>query len=320
MRITDKRIGVLMGGTSAEREVSLKSGMAVYRALGKRGYNAAPIDVNHTVSRVLEEEKIEIAFLVLHGGHGENGAVQGFLELMGIPYTGSGILASALAMDKEASKRMFLSNGVPVPPFIEIRKSGLNTPAHNSSSLTPSSLQTGLQTGFALPWVVKPSTEGSSIGVSIVKEETELNTALDQAFAFGDRAIIEQYIEGREVQVGILNNRVLGSVEVRPKAEFYSYEAKYTPGMTEYILPPEMDPDLLSATETIALAAHRALGCGGATRVDLIISKNFEPYVLEVNTIPGMTETSLLPKIAQLSGLDFTSLAEAILREAITEP
>ncbi|MFO0753137.1 MAG: D-alanine--D-alanine ligase [Thermodesulfovibrionales bacterium] len=309
--VTEKRIGVLMGGTSAEREVSLKSGMAVYRALEKKGYRVASLDVDQSVARLLEKEKIEVAFLVLHGGHGENGAIQGFLELMGIPYTGSGVLASALAMDKEASKRMFLGNGVPVPSFIEIRKSALKVPSLTSSSLGA---------GFALPWVVKPSTEGSSIGVSIVREEAKLSAALDQAFAFADRVMIEQYIEGKEVQVGILNDTALGSVEVRPKAEFYSYEAKYTPGMTEYILPPEIDPGLLSETERIALSAHRALGCKGATRVDLIIGKNSDPYVLEVNTIPGMTETSLLPKIAQLSGLDFTSLVEAILRDAITKP
>jgi D-alanine-D-alanine ligase len=248
---------------------------------------------------VLKKEKTEIAFIVLHGGHGENGAIQGLLEVMGIPYTGSGVLASALAMDKEATKKIFLHHSIPVAPFVVLGRLQETAP------------------DFPPPWVVKPATEGSSIGVSIVKDDAAASTAVEDAFRYGDRVIVEKYIRGKEVQVGILGDRVLGAVEVRPKTEFYSYEAKYTAGMTEYILPPEISPALREDAEKIALLAHQALGCRGATRVDLIIDDEDNPYVLEVNTIPGMTETSLLPKIAKQSGFDFPALIEAILSETI---
>ncbi|MGD1074957.1 MAG: D-alanine--D-alanine ligase [Thermodesulfovibrionales bacterium] len=312
--VTEKRIGVLMGGVSAEREVSLKSGTAVFHALQSRHYDVVAVDVGNDICDVLKKEGIEIAFLTLHGGHGENGALQGLLEVMGVPYTGSGVLASALAMDKELAKKVFLYHGILVPPFKIIdRRSWVicERPESRDSEL--------LSVDLALPWVVKPVAEGSSIGVSIVKEKTSAMSALDHAFTFGDRAVVEKYIEGKEVQVGILNDAVLGSVEVRPKVEFYTYEAKYTAGLTEYILPPEIEPDILQNAGEAALSAHRVLGCKGATRVDLIIDRYGKPFVLEVNTLPGMTETSLLPKIARLSGLDFPSLVEAILKETITE-
>jgi D-alanine-D-alanine ligase len=313
MPITDKRIGVLMGGTSAEREVSIKSGTAVLNALKGLRYNAVAIDAGPDICEAIRTEGIKIAFLVLHGGHGEDGSIQGLLEVLGVPYTGSGVLASALAMDKEASKKVFLSQGIPVPPFKVVRL-GSSFPGRKSETVDD-----GLSTiEFSLPWVIKPATEGSSIGVNIVKDEASLNPALETALTFGGRVIIEKYIGGKEIQVGILNEKVLGSVEVRPKREFYSYEAKYTAGLTEYILPPEIPSNILSRAERIALSAHMALGCRGATRVDLILDGKCDPYVLEVNTIPGMTETSLLPKIAGLSGLSFPSLIEEILREALS--
>lgn len=315
MPITDKRIGVLMGGTSAEREVSIKSGTAVFNALKGLQYNVVVIDATSDVCAAIKKEGVKIAFLVLHGGCGEDGSVQGLLEVLGVPYTGSGVLASALAMDKEVSKKVFLSQGIPVPPFVTVQDSLSDVPGLKKTSellTSHSSLVT-----FGMPWVVKPVTEGSSIGVNIVRDEASLSAALEKALAFGERVLIEKYIKGREVQVGILNGRVLGSVEVRPKSEFYSYEAKYTAGLTEYILPPEVPSDMLHKAEETALAAHSALGCRGATRVDLILDGECMPYVLEVNTIPGMTETSLLPKIAGLAGLSFPLLIEEILREAI---
>ncbi len=301
--VTDKKIGVLMGGTSAEKEVSIKSGIAVYNALKNLKYNVIAIDAGRDICEVLRREKIEIAFLTLHGGCGENGSIQGLLEVMDIPYTGSGVLASALAMDKEVSKKIFMHHGIPVPPFRVVTRASLNV--------------TG-QIGFEMPWVVKPATEGSSIGVTIVKDGSVLNEAMEKTMDFGDRIIIEKYIEGKEIQVGILNDRILGAVEVRPKVEFYSYEAKYTAGLTDYILPPELENRVLGKAEKDALSAHMALGCGGATRVDLIVDREGNSHVLEVNTIPGMTETSLLPKIAGLSGLNFPLLVEEILKEAVS--
>jgi len=313
--VTDKRIGVLMGGSSAEREVSLKSGSAVFNVLKGRNYDVAAIDVGHDICEVIRKEGIGIAFLILHGGYGEDGSLQGLLDVLGIPYTGSGVLASALAMDKEASKKVFLYHGIPVPPFKVVTRHALRVTGQNQKTEL-GTLDSEL-VDFSLPWVVKPVTEGSSIGVSIVKERSSLSTAIEKAAGLGERVMVEKYIPGKEIQVGILNGRILGAVEVRPKLEFYSYEAKYTAGLTEYILPPEVHPGILRKAEKEALSAHIALGCRGATRVDLIVDEEGNPYVLEVNTIPGMTETSLLPKIAARAGLDFPSLIEEILKEAL---
>lgn len=309
MLLTDRKIGVLMGGTSAEREVSLKSGNAMLNALKSRNYNAVGIDAGPDICGILKNERIDVAVLALHGGCGENGAMQGMLEVLNIPYSGSGVLASALAMDKEASKKIFLYHNIPVAPFKTV----------TSNEWQAISMDKTLPlTDFGLPLVIKPATEGSSIGVNIVRDEASLKPAIDEAFRFCERVVIEKYIEGMEVHVGMLNDRALGSVEVRPKSGFYSYQDKYEQGRTEYILPPGVPADLLRKAEDTALSAHRALGCRGATRVDLIIDKQGNPCVLEVNTLPGMTETSLLPKIARMSGLDFPALIEEILREVIT--
>lgn len=305
--LTKKKIGVLMGGKSAEREVSLRSGKAIHTALKALGYDVVSIDTDSDLCVALQREKVEIAFIALHGGYGENGAVQGMLEVLGIPYTGSGVLASALAMDKEASKKIFLYHKIPVPPFVVLSK---ELRAKNLDSL---------QIDFPMPWVVKPATEGSSIGVSIVKDDEQVMPAVEKAFSLSERVIIEKYIEGKEVHIGMLNDRVLGGVEVRPSLEFYSYEAKYQAGLTEYILPPELDSKTYERSQETALSAHIALGCRGATRVDLMVDEKGNPKVLEVNTIPGMTETSLLPKIARLAGLDFPALIEEILRSALDE-
>jgi len=309
--LTEMKIGVLMGGRSAEREVSLRSGNAVYTALKGLGYDAVAIDTDSEICEVLRREKIKIAFIALHGGDGENGAIQGMLEVLGIPYTGSGVLASALAMDKEASKKIFLFHIIPVPPF-EVLSRG-------QSALGGAKSIDSSHVDFLMPWVVKPATEGSSIGVSIIKDEREIRPAVEKAFSLGNRVIIEKYIEGKEVHIGILNDRVLGGVEVRPSLEFYSYEAKYHAGLTEYILPPEINGETYERAKETALSAHIALGCRGATRVDLRIDGRGNPYVLEVNTIPGMTETSLLPKIARLAGLDFPALIEEMFRSVLDE-
>ncbi len=297
------KIGVLMGGQSAEREVSLRSGAAVVKALKSRGYTVRALDAGADLYPLLKKEKIELAFIALHGGHGENGAVQGMLEIMGIPYTGSGVLASALAMDKEASKKIFLYHGIPVPACRIVRQQEFKARGFR------------LGTGFKLPWVVKPATEGSSVGVEIVRNMDAAARAVKKAFAYGSAVVLEQYIRGKEVQIAILNDRPIGGVEVRPSLEFYSYEAKYTAGLTEYVIPPALDSRTYKKAGEAALAAHRALGCCGATRVDLIVDDRKQLFVLEVNTIPGMTETSLLPKIAASAGLDFPRLIEKIMEE-----
>ncbi|MCL0033483.1 D-alanine--D-alanine ligase [Thermodesulfovibrionales bacterium] len=312
--ITKKTIGVLAGGRSAEREVSLKSGEAIYKALVSCGYDAVFIDVLDNLSDSLKENGVEIAFISLHGGSGENGDVQGLLEVMGIPYTGSGVLASTLAMDKEASKKVFLCHDISVPPFGVVRKEQIWINGKlNLDSITPI-------VNFSLPWVIKPVAGGSSIGISIVRDKARIAELIDLTFSYGDKIIIEKYIEGKEIHIGIFGQRVLGGVEVKPLTGFYSYEAKYTPGITQYILPPEVDDSTYETLKMVALKAHNALGCEGVTRVDMILDEYNNPYVLEVNTIPGMTETSLLPKIARLSGMEFPDLAEEMLKAAMTRP
>ncbi len=312
--ITTKKIGVLAGGLSAEREISLKSGSAVYKALLGKGYNAVFIDAAEDMHASITSQKVEIVFIALHGGQGENGAVQGFLEVMGIPYTGSGVLASAVAMDKETSKKIFLYHEIPVPPFKIIHRDELPGAIE---TVAAGCLIGGSMIDFGMPWVIKPAAEGSSIGVHIVRTGDELGPALNDAFKYGDTIIVEQYIEGKEIQIGILGQKALGGVEVRPSLEFYNYEAKYTPGLTNYVLPPEVSEEDYEKLKATALRAHNALGCAGATRVDLILDVEGRAYLLEVNTIPGMTETSLLPKIAGLAGLEFPDLIEEILKSAL---
>jgi D-alanine-D-alanine ligase len=299
--VTNKRIGVLAGGTSAERDVSLRSGKAVLNALVDRGYDAVFIDQDSQIAFHLAKHHIEIVFIALHGGHGENGAIQGLLDVMGIPYTGSGVLASALAMDKEMSKLVFREHGLSVAPYRIIDRN------KHAESTFP----------FPYPFVVKPVSEGSSIGVTIVKSSDQFQAALDEAFRFGKRAVVEQYIAGREIQVGVLGDRALGAVEVRPQAEFYDYKAKYTAGMTDYILPPDVSSAEYDVIQKAGLLAHCALGCAGATRVDMILADDHTPYILEVNTVPGLTETSLLPKIAAYTGMSFADLIEEMLSCAV---
>ncbi len=298
----DKRIGVLMGGLSAEREVSLKSGMAVHQALLKRGYNSVAIDVRHNVAAMLQEERIEVAFIALHGRYGEDGCIQGLLELMQIPYTGSGVLASALAMHKLYSKQAFAAAGLTITPYVAVGRGKLLTVD---------------QLPFGLPVVVKPVQEGSSVGVAIVKQGADLQAALDEAFSYDELVLVEGYVKGKEVQVGILDDRPIGAIEIIPKREFYDYEAKYSDGMAEHVFPARLDPALYEKVQRLGVKAHQALGCAGYSRVDFLVTDVGDCYLLEVNTLPGMTALSLLPEIARKgAGLDFEALVERIITAA----
>lgn len=290
-----------MGGLSAEREVSLKSGAAVHTALLARGYNAVAIDVGRDLSARLLSENIEVAFVCLHGRYGEDGSVQGLLELMGIPYTGSGVLASALAMDKVFAKKIFAASGLLITPYVVFRKGAL--PAVT-------------QLPFELPVVVKPSREGSSVGVSIVKAIEELPHAIEIAFRHDSEILIEKYVKGREIQVGILAEQGIGAIEIVPKNEFYDFEAKYTDGMATHIMPAPLPTDQYDAMLRLGEQAHAALGCSGYSRVDFIVTEGTEAYLLEVNTLPGMTALSLLPEIAAHSGIGFAELVELIIKSA----
>jgi D-alanine-D-alanine ligase len=305
-----RRIAVVMGGLSAEREVSLNTGAGVLAALQERGWDAIAIDWRDGTSlpRLLEDAGAQVVWNALHGTWGEDGAVQGLCACLRVPCTGSGILASALAMDKVASKHIFESNDVPTPRWQLLAHDG---PADGSDALTTLA-------SWPLPCVVKPANEGSSVGVSVVEDRAQLPAAVALARGFHGPVIVEDYIAGTEVFVGILNGRVLGSVEVRPTTKFYDYEAKYKRTDTRYLIPPELPAATIARIEAIALAAYDALGCSGHARPDLRITPAGEPFVLEVNTLPGMTATSLLPKIAKSVGMDYATLCEEILASAST--
>ncbi|UFS71630.1 D-alanine--D-alanine ligase [Geomonas sp. RF6] len=293
-----RKIAVLMGGLSAEREVSLKSGAAILKALVEKGYDAVGIDAGRDLASQLSAHGVEVAFIGLHGRFGEDGSVQGLLELMGIPYTGSGILASALAMHKVYAKRVFEGAGLTVAPYVVLRRGDK------------------LELPFPLPVVVKPSREGSSVGVSIVKESAGLEPALEEAFKYDPEVLVEQFIDGREIQVGILDGRALGAIEIVPKNEFYDYEAKYTDGFAEHIFPAPLPEDLYQEVLRLGELAHAALGCDCYSRVDFLVTKDRESYILEVNTLPGMTDLSLLPEIARGAGIEFGELVERVLLAA----
>ncbi|MFL5319025.1 MAG: D-alanine--D-alanine ligase [Myxococcaceae bacterium] len=299
-----KRIAVLMGGLSVERDVSLRTGAAVSGALKGLGYTVVDIDVGKDIAQRLVSERIDVAFLALHGRYGEDGAIQGLLESMFIPYTGSGVLASSVGMDKVFAKQIFLGYGIP-------------TPLYQSFGDAKTALAAQDSLGFPFPVVVKPSREGSSVGVHICKTKDAYKTAVEDAAKYAGTIMVEQFVKGREVQGAVLDNEALGVIEVVPdltKYEFYDYEAKYKQGSgTKYLFPAPLPADQYARVNEICLSAHKALGCSGASRSDVIVTEKGEVFILEVNTLPGMTATSLLPKIAAGRGIDFPTLCERLL-------
>ena len=298
------RIGVLLGGLSAEREVSLDSGGGVVAALQGLGYDCVRVDwaPGTSLPALLSELKVRAVWNALHGTYGEDGAVQGLCACMGIPCTGSGILASALAMDKVASKRIFESAGVNTPPW-----QVLGRDQDPEVALAR----------WELPLVVKPGDEGSSVGITIVRERAQLAAAVALARSCHGPTLIERYIPGAEICVGILADAVLGSLEIRPRVEFYDYAAKYQRDDTEYLIPPRVPAGGAAACEDVGLRAYQSLGCSGYGRVDVRVDETGTPHVLEVNTLPGMTSHSLLPKIAAHVGISYAALCERILSLAL---
>ena len=304
-----RRVGVLMGGSSAEREISLKTGEGVARALEARGHDVARVVLGaEPVDLAIRAAGIDVAFIALHGRGGEDGCLQGMLELMGIPYTGSSVLGSALAMDKLKAKEMFRLHNIPTPPYYVASASDL---AGDGSDVLDE-----LHGSFGFPVIVKPRSEGSSIGLAKAGNLPELRAAIEAALEHDHFALVERFIKATEVHVGILDGRVLGCIEVAPKSGMYDYAAKYTAGATEYIIPPRIAATRTRGIMNLAERAVRALGCSGAARVDLLVTEGENEYVLEVNTLPGMTPTSLLPKIADHAGIDYGSLCEMILEGA----
>jgi D-alanine-D-alanine ligase len=298
-----RRIGVLLGGLSSERDVSLRTGEAVLAALRDRGHDVVPIYVDRDIDVALRQERIDVAFIALHGRWGEDGSVQGLLEMLGIPYTGSDVLASALAMHKGKAKELFRLHNLPTPAYYTLRAADAADLASRHGD-------------FGVPCVVKPIREGSSVGVAIVRTPAELGPAVERALCFDDELLVERFIEGKEVSVAILDDRALGAVEIAPRAGFYDYANKYTRGATDYFVPPRLSPERYRGVLSQALRAHTALGCAGATRVDMMVSDSGNEFVLEVNTVPGLTPTSLLPKIADAAGISFGELCEYMLAGA----
>ena len=302
-----KKIGVVMGGPSAEREVSLNTGKAIVTALLEKKYDVVGIDLDpsHFVEQ-LRNNGVEVVFNAIHGLFGEDGRLQGALELLGIPYTGSGVLSSALAMDKGISKRLFASADIPTPRYLLLKR---------NHGMGPDVLQ-NILAEFEPPFVVKPSTQGSTIGLTIVQETGELPAALEKAFSYDTEVLVEEFIDGSELTVGILggkNPEALPVIEIVPYSGVYDYHAKYTKGATEYYVPARIDEETANLTKKVAVEAFKILGCTGIARVDVRLDPSNHPYVLEVNTIPGMTATSLVPKAAAAAGISFPDLCERVL-------
>jgi len=290
-----KHIVVLMGGMSSEREVSLRSGAAVAKALKTKDYKVSEIDVSHDLPAQLLAVRPDICFIALHGTYGEDGCVQGLLEIMGIPYTHSPVTASAIAMDKEITQNIFKNAGLKIADSLAAEIDEI------SIKFMP------------LPFVVKPVSEGSSVGVYIIRDEKDLLLAKKE-WKYG-RAIVEKFIEGAELSVAVLNGKALGVIELRPKQGFYTYENKYTDGKTEHLMPAPLADNLSKTVMNMAEIAHRVLKCSGLSRSDFRYDgKDF--YILELNTHPGMTELSLVPEIASFAGINFENLVENLVKNA----
>lgn len=303
----NKLIAILCGGINSEREVSLRSGEAVYQALKNLGYkNSVKIDFSRNIVDDLNKIKPDIIFNALHGQYGEDGRIQGLLDILNIPYTHSGIVASAVCMDKVLTNRLCESYGVKAPQFEILEKSQTE---QNKKSLAK----------IGKPFVIKPINEGSSVGVEVILDGVDFDIEKYE-WKYGEKIILEKYIAGQEIQVAIMDNKALGAIEVRPKHLFYDYECKYTPGMTDYVMPAEISKEKYDEVLKLALKCHKAVGCSGISRVDFILNNknggdnNF--YLLEVNTHPGFTATSLVPKIAKHVNINFEEIVEYLIKSA----
>ena len=306
------RVGVFMGGPSEEHVISLKSGWGVAEALRVRGWDVEPIlipkacsldEAQGAVGHALKTRRVDVAFIALHGTFGEDGAVQEICEAAGVPYTGSDVPASRLGMDKVASRQRFQEAGLTVPSW-QVVETARWEHGDEASSLW-------------YPVVVKPINQGSSVGVSLVRQEAELPAAIRAAGRFGPQVLIEGYVEGRELTVGVLGQEPLPIVEIRPREPFFSYTAKYTAGRTDYVAPAPLPVHLAHAVQAAGLTAHHALGCRHVSRVDVMLTGDHVPVILEVNTIPGLTPMSLLPKAAACVNLSYEELCEWLVLMAL---
>jgi len=295
------RIGVLAGGPSSEREISLRSGRTVFKALSELGCDTIFLDIVDDVDGALRRSPVDLAFIALHGRFGEDGTVQSILEEKKIPYTGSGVVASGLALDKIASKEIFKKRGITIPDYYVVERTDVDTDRLS---------------GLRFPLVVKPQREGSSIGLSVARTDADLRGCIETALRYDPKVIVEEYIQGRELTVGILGEEALPVVEIVPKNHLYSYDAKYNDTETRYLVPAEIGEREYQLSQRFGLEAHQCLGCRHFSRVDMILDAAGDIHVLEVNSIPGMTERSLLPKAARAAGINFNELCLMIVEMA----
>jgi D-alanine-D-alanine ligase len=301
-----KHVVVLMGGWNSEREVSLNSGEASYQALLNLGYQVTKIDFSRDIITDLKRVNPDVVFNALHGRYGEDGSVQGLLDILNIPYTHSGVTASAICMDKILNRKICATVGVKSPDY-EILKKGESEKNNNKISK------------LGKPFVIKPIHEGSSVGIEVILADTTFNLD-DYKWEYGDEMIIERYCSGQEVQVAVMDGKALGAIEIRPKNLFYDYECKYTAGMTDYIMPAEISSEKYSEVLNLAEKCHEITGCSGVSRIDFMLNNkdggDGEFYLLESNTHPGFTQTSLVPKIAKHAGISFEELVEFLVKTA----
>lgn len=297
-----KKIGILTGGESSEREISLKTCEAVENACQDLGYNTVQLVLDGEANKLVQKlHGIDFVFIALHGGKGENGVMQGFLDSLDIPYNGSGVLASALGMEKSLTKQLARSFGIQTPDW------KMFTDINESKKYIPNEF----------PIVVKPSADGSTIGLSIVKNQAEIAEAVELADKFDGNILIENYINGRELTVTIIGQKVFPIIEIIPRHKFYDYECKYEKGMSEYICPAELPIKLTDKIQNIALEVFNILQCSGYARADFLLDKDNNPWFLEINTLPGMTATSLVPKSAMIAGVSFNNLIQMIINESL---
>jgi D-alanine-D-alanine ligase len=306
--MSTKTIAVLKGGRSLERNISLKSGARVEKALNELGYEVTGIDVDAHLVKKLKELKPDAAFIAMHGRSGEDGTVQELLDILDIPYTGSDVLPSIRCMDKVLSKHIFVADGIPTPPFYAFNRDAFQ-------ELGAVDTMPNIVEELGLPIVVKPAAQGSALGVRFAHAVEELPAALISAFSFDNKVLLEKYVKGRELAVSIIGRepRLLPIVEAIPKTEFFDFESRYTMGKADYVVPAEIPADVAARAEEISLGAFNAMHCSGFGRVDLILDEEGELWCLEINTIPGFTETSLMPMSAQAAGLSFNAMVEEIL-------
>ncbi|MGD9571972.1 MAG: D-alanine--D-alanine ligase [Thermoleophilia bacterium] len=307
------RVAVLKGGRSLEREVSLRSGANAEAALRRLGHDVLEVDVDQHLVRTLRGERPDAAFLALHGRGGEDGTVQELLEILEIPYTGPGVLACERAMDKVVAKAHFEAAGIATPPSYAFRQDAFR-------ELGAGEALTDIRERLGLPLVVKPAKQGSALGISVAHEPGEIPAALMSALSYDDRVLLERFVPGRELAVSVLGTSepwALPVVEAIPlERDFYDFEARYTPGLTDLVAPARLPDHVAQEAARVAIDCFRALGCRGVSRVDMILDPDERLWVLEINAIPGMTDTSLLPKAAEAAGLGFDEVVERILADA----